>query len=93
MRKLITISVSSALLKRATQVAQEESKTGSELVREALQLYVDTRGIRGVTSRERLGVLVGKIQGRTKGTPLREVRRMVREAVRAARRTRRRATA
>ena len=42
-RKLITISVPPPLLRRAEQIAREENRTKSELFREALRFYVDTR--------------------------------------------------
>jgi metal-responsive CopG/Arc/MetJ family transcriptional regulator len=93
LRKLITISVPPPLLKRAEQVVREENRTKSELLREALRFYVDTREIRRAAMRERAGALISEIQARTKGVPPKEVRKVVREAVEAARRRRRRATA
>ncbi len=92
-RKLITISLPPPLLKRAEAVAKEEHRTKSELVREALRFYVDTRGVRRTAMRERAFELIDAIQSRTKGTPVREIRKVVDEAVEAARRGGRRASA
>ena len=93
LRKLITISVPPPLLKRAEQVAREENRTKSELLREALRFYVDTREVRQVAMRERTAALMSEIQGRAQGVPPKEIRKVIREAVEAARRARRRATA
>ena len=92
-RKLITISVPPPLLKRAEQIAREENRTKSELFREALRFYVDTREVRNAGIRERVGALIEEIQNRTKAVPPKEIRKVVREAVEAARRVKRRATA
>ena len=93
LRKLITISLPPPLLKRAEQVAREENRTKSELLREALRFYVDTREVRQAAMRERTAALMSQIQSRTTGVPPKEIRKVVREAVEAARRARRRATA
>ena len=93
LRKLITISVPPPLLKRAEQVAREENRTKSELLREALRFYVDTREVRQVAMREQTAALMSEIQGRVQGVPPKEIRKVIREAVEAARRARRRATA
>lgn len=93
MRKLITISVPPPLLKKAEQVAREENRTKSELLREALRFYVDTREARTAAVRERAGALIDEIQTRTRGVPPKEIRKIVREAVEAARRAKRRASA
>lgn len=92
-RKLITISVPPPLLKRAEQIAREENRTKSELLREALRFYVDTREVRKAGMRERVRALIDEIQNRTRGVPPKEIREIVREAVEAARRGNRRATA
>ncbi|MGH2360368.1 MAG: ribbon-helix-helix protein, CopG family [bacterium] len=92
-RKLITISVPPPLLKRAEQVAREENRTKSELLREALRFYVDTRAVRKTAMRERTLALIDEIQNRTKGVPPKEIRKVIREAVDAARRVKRRASA
>jgi metal-responsive CopG/Arc/MetJ family transcriptional regulator len=41
--KLVTISLPPKLLKEAEQVAQEEHRTKSELLREALRVYIASR--------------------------------------------------
>lgn len=92
-RKLITISVPPPLLKRAEQIAREENRSKSELLREALRFYVDTREVRKTAMQERTLALIDEIQRRTKGVPPKRIRKVVREAVEAARRVRRRATA
>ena len=84
-RKLITISLPPPLLKKAEEVAQEENRTKSELLREALRFYVETRDARKGGSREQLFALIDQAQARTKGTPTPEIRKVVREAVAAAR--------
>ncbi len=87
LRKLITISVPPALLKKAERLAAEEDRTRSELVREALRLYIDTSEVRRQATREQVGRLVDRVQARTRGVPSLEIRRLVREAVEAARRS------
>ena len=92
-RKLITIFLPPPLLKRAEQMAREENRTKSELLREAPRFYVDTREVRKAGMRERAGALIDQIQNRSEGIPPKEIRKVVREAVAAARRVKRRATA
>lgn len=92
-RKLITISLSPELLKKAERVAQQEHRTKSELLREALRFYIDTNEVRRSTARERLFALIDRVQTRARGVPPREIRTLVREAVEAARRGKRRASA
>jgi metal-responsive CopG/Arc/MetJ family transcriptional regulator len=86
LRKLITISVPPQLLKKAEQVAVQENRTKSELVREALRLYIDTSEVRRRVTREQLTALTDRVQVRTRGVPSLEIRRLIREAVVAARR-------
>jgi predicted transcriptional regulator len=74
-------------------IAGEENRTTSELLREALRFYVDTREVRQAAMRDRVAMLIDDIQGRIEGVPPREIRKVVREAVEAARRGQRRATA
>ncbi|MBI3454693.1 MAG: ribbon-helix-helix protein, CopG family [Candidatus Rokubacteria bacterium] len=81
-RKLVTISLPPALLKEADKVAKEENRTKSELLREALRFYVDTKEARRLAARERLLPLLDQVQARTKAAPAREIRKVVREAVR-----------
>ena len=85
-RKLLTISLPPPLLQQAEAVAEEENRTKSELLREALRFYVETREARRKASREQLFTLIGKVQSRTRTTPSRQIRTVVREAVKAARR-------
>jgi metal-responsive CopG/Arc/MetJ family transcriptional regulator len=92
-RKLITISLSPQLLKKAEQVAEQENRTKSELLREALRFYIETSEVRKTAARERLFGLIDQVQARTRGTPPQDIRKLVREAVAAARRTSRRASA
>ncbi len=92
-RKLITISLPPALLRKAEAVAEEENRTKSELVREALRFYVDTSDVRRQAARDRLAVLMSRVQTRTRGVRPAEIRKVVREAVGAARRIKRRASA
>jgi len=83
-RKLITISLPPALVNKAEVVAREENRTKSELLREALRFYVETREVRKA-SREQLFSLIGQLHERTKQVPAREIRKTVREAVKAGR--------
>lgn len=92
-RKLMTISLPPQLLKKAEQVAREENRTKSELLREALRFYVETREVRKTAARERLFALIGEVQARTKGIPSKEIRKVVREAVEAVRREKQHSTA
>ncbi len=92
-RKLVTISLPPPLLKKAEQVAREEDRTKSELLREALRFYVETREVRKAAARERLFELVDRIQARTRRVPAKEIRRLVQEAIEAVRREKPRATA
>ncbi len=92
-RKLITISLPPQLLKKAEHVAEQENRTKSELLREALRFYIDTREVRRRATRERLFARIDQVQARTKRVPARDIRQVVREAVEAARRARRRASA
>ncbi|MFA5026815.1 MAG: ribbon-helix-helix domain-containing protein [Candidatus Methylomirabilota bacterium] len=85
-RKLITISVPPQLLDKAERLAVQENRSKSELVREALRLYIDTSEVRRRTTREQLAPLLDRVQSRTRAVPSLEIRRLIREAVRAARR-------
>ena len=85
-RKLMTISVPPQLLKKAERLAAKEHRTKSELVREALRLYIDTSEVRRRATREQLAAPIDRVQERTRGVPPLEIRRLVREAVEAARR-------
>jgi len=84
-RKLITISLPPPLLRQAEAVAKEENRTKSELVREALRFYVETRAVRRETTRERIAPLLARVDARTRRTPAAEIRRLIRESVGAVR--------
>lgn len=84
-RKLITISLPPPLLEVAERVAREENRTKSELLREALRFYVETRDVRRESVRQHLFSLIEQVQSRTKGVPASRIRNVVREAVTAAR--------
>ena len=92
-RKLVTISLPPPLLKKAEDLAKEENRTKSELLREALRFYMETKEVRRVAARERLVALLDQVQARTKGVRPGQIRKVVGEAVEAARRGRRRASA
>lgn len=92
-RKVISISLPPPLLKKAQQIAKEENRTKSELLREALRFYVETKEVRRVAARERLVDLLNQVQARTKGIPPPQIRKVVGEAAEAVRRTKRRASA
>lgn len=92
-RKLITISLPPQLLKKAEEIAEQENRTKSELLREALRFYIDTSQIRRRAGRERLFDLIAEVQARTARVPPREIRKVIREAVEEARRMRRRTSA
>jgi metal-responsive CopG/Arc/MetJ family transcriptional regulator len=80
-RKLITISLPPPLLKQAEAVAKAEHRTKSELLREALRFYVETRAVRKETTRERIAPLLARIDARTQKVPGADVRRAIRKAV------------
>ncbi len=84
-RKLVTISLPPPLLKKAERIAKEENRSKSELLREALRLYVETRDLRKEAARTRLFELIDAAQDRAAGTPPTEIRAIVRDAVAAVR--------
>ncbi len=92
-RKLITISLPPPLVEKAEELAREENRTKSELLREALRFYVETRDVRRAAARERLLAKLDQVQARTEGVPSRQIRKLVGEAVAAVRRRKRRASA
>ena len=85
-RRLMTISLPPPLLKKAEAVAREENRTKSELLREALRFYVETREVRKKASQERLFTLISAVQSRTRSNQSQKVRKILREALNAARR-------
>ena len=84
-RKLITISLPPPLLKKAEEIAAEENRTKSELMREALRFYVETREVRKRATRERVFHLIDEVHLRTRKVPAAKIRKIVTEAVAAAR--------
>ncbi len=82
---LLTVSIPQTLARQVERVAKEESRTKSELLREALRLYLDTREARRAIAREQLAALIGAIHARNKSAKPETVRRVVREAVEAVR--------
>ena len=80
-RKLVTISLPPRLLKEAERIAAEENRSKSELVREALRFYIETREVRGVAARDRMFEVIDRIQARTRGVAASRIRKLVREAV------------
>ncbi len=84
-RRLITISLPPLLLRKAEKVAEEEYRTKSELLREALRLYLDTRDIRRAASRDQLAAVIDQVQARAAATRSSDIRKLVREAVVSAR--------
>jgi len=92
-RKLITISLPPQLLRKAEEIAKEEHRTKSELLREALRFYVETKGIRRAAVRGRVIEALERAQARAMGTSPREIRKLIRESIEAVRRDKRRASA
>lgn len=82
---LLTVSLPPNLARQVKQVAREESRTKSELLREALRLYLDTREARRAVARKQLASLIDSIQERNKSVKPGMVRRVIREAVEAVR--------
>jgi metal-responsive CopG/Arc/MetJ family transcriptional regulator len=82
---LLTVSIPQTLARQVERVAKEESRTKSELLREALRLYLDTREARRALARQQLAILMSRIQERNKSAKPEAVRRVVREAVEAVR--------
>ena len=84
-RRLLTISLPPPLLKKTEQVAREENRTKSELVREALRFYVETRQVRRTATQDRLLDLLAAARRPSGSTPSREIRKVIREAIAAVR--------
>ena len=53
-RKLVTISLPPPLLKEAEKVAKDEYRNMSELFREALRFYIETRDVRREAAKDGL---------------------------------------
>ena len=84
-RKLITISLPPPLLKQAEQMAAEENRSKSELLREALRFYVETRDVRRAAVRDRVIAVIGKAQSLAEATPPRRIRKLILESLAAVR--------
>lgn len=82
---VVTVSLPAELASRADEVAKEESRTRSELLREALRLYIDTREVRRRAVNQELITLVDRVQGRTRQESSARIRSLIREAVQAVR--------
>jgi metal-responsive CopG/Arc/MetJ family transcriptional regulator len=92
-RRLVTVSLPPPLVKKAEELAREENRTKSELLREALRFYVETKDVRKEAARERLQAVLDHVQTRTEDVPSRQIRKVVGEAITAVRRGKRRASA
>ena len=64
-RKLVTISLPPPLLKEAEKVAKEEHRNMSELFREALRFYIETREVRREAAKDGLFELFASAQERS----------------------------
>ena len=82
---VVTVSLPPELASRADEIAKEESRTRSELLREALRLYIDTRKVRRRVVNRELITLVERVQERTRRESPARIRSLVREAVQAVR--------
>jgi Arc/MetJ-type ribon-helix-helix transcriptional regulator len=81
------------VLKRAERIARDEHRSKSDLLRDALRLYVKSKAVRQTATREQAIAVVDRVQARTRRTPPKAIRKIIREAIDAARRGRRRAMA
>ena len=63
-RKLVTISLPPSLLKEAETVAKEEYRNMSELFREALRFYIETRDVRREAAKDGLFDLIASARER-----------------------------
>ena len=63
-RRLVTISLPPPLLKEAERVAKEEYRNMSELFREALRFYIETRELRREAAKDALFELTVSAQER-----------------------------
>ena len=82
---LVTVSLPQELARQAEKVAKEESRTKSELLREALRLYIDTREARQTIAKRQLFDLIDRVQERANRESPTRIRPLVGEAVRAVR--------
>jgi metal-responsive CopG/Arc/MetJ family transcriptional regulator len=82
---LLTVSLPSSLARQVKKVSREEARTKSELLREALRLYIDTREARRAVAREHLGHLVAHIRARNRAVKPGVVRTAIRRAIEESR--------
>jgi len=82
---VVTVSLPAELAHRADEVAKQESRTRSELLREALRLYIDTREVRRKAVNRELVALVDRVQARTHQESAVRIRSLIRGAVLAVR--------
>lgn len=82
---VVTVSLPAELANRADEVAKQESRTRSELLREALRLYIDTREVRRKAVNRELIALVDRVQERTRQESAARIRTLIRGAVQAVR--------
>jgi len=82
---LVTVSLPQELARQAEKVAKEESRTKSELLREALQLYIDAREARQTITKRQLFDLINQVQERANRESPTRTRSLVDEAVKAVR--------
>ena len=82
---VVTVSLPAELASRADEIAKEESRTRSELLREALRLYIDTREVPRTAVNRELIALVERGQRRTRRESPARVRSLIREAGQAVR--------
>jgi len=82
---LVTVSLPQELARQAEKVAKEESRTKSELLREALRLYIDTREARQAIAKRQLFDLIDRAQERADRESPPRIRSLVGEAVKAVR--------
>ncbi len=64
-RKLVTISLPPPLLKEAERVAKEEYRNMSELFREALRFYIETRDVRREAAKDGLFDVIASARERS----------------------------
>jgi metal-responsive CopG/Arc/MetJ family transcriptional regulator len=82
---LLTMSLPPRMARQVEKVAKEESRTKSELLRETIRLYMDTREARRAVARRHLFGLIHRVQERARGEKAAAVRKLAGEAVRAVR--------
>ena len=82
---LVAVSLPQELAQQAEKVAKEESRTKSELLREALRLYIDTHEARQTIEKRQLFDLIDRVQERANRESPMRIRSLVGETVKAVR--------